>query len=276
MQHEITPSVRTSEELMSTIGPDRTIILEPGTYTLSSLPQYYSEHVIWQEVFDGEQLVIDGIENLQIIGNSEKPVKILVTPRYAYVLSFINCKNITFKNIEFGHTNGKGYCTGGVLSFKNCSDINIENSVLHGSGHEGLTLSNVKGLKFNNSVIRDCTYSIMSLSDSSEILFTNSEFFNNEEFDMVKILHCYTVNFLNCNIHDNKAGCGKDYSHYPLFKVISSSDVMISKTKIHNNVCEYLLHREGTITLEECEIENNTFLKSQYRYGSKKLDKMSK
>jgi hypothetical protein len=75
-----------------------------------------------------------------------------------------------------GHGPEKGGCTGGVLNFSDSKNISVKNSVLFGSGTEGITAEKVKNLNCNNTIIRGCTYSIMRLNNCTKIKFNNCEF----------------------------------------------------------------------------------------------------
>jgi len=154
--------VASAEEFIKAIGPNRKIILKPGEYNLSQLPKgnTNNEYVTWEEVYDGHELVIRNISNLTIVGSEKGTTEIIVEPRYANVLNFINAENINVSNITIGHT-PQGECAGGVFYFENSANIEISNSNLYGCGTEGLKLFGVTNLKLIDSKIYECSNGIM-------------------------------------------------------------------------------------------------------------------
>ena len=92
-------NVTTAQELIDAIDSNRTIILKPGDYIISGLKQSRRDHVTWREVFDGDEIIINDISNLEIRSDGDRPARILVKPRYANVLTFQRCRKITFKNL---------------------------------------------------------------------------------------------------------------------------------------------------------------------------------
>lgn len=62
-----------------------------------------------------------------------------------------------------GHHPDVGYCVGGVVVFSKARDVKVENSVMFGSGVEGLTLHQVDGFDMERTEIRECTSSVMTV-----------------------------------------------------------------------------------------------------------------
>ena len=163
------------------------------------------------EEFDGMQLNLHDIHNLTIRSNESLGTYLLrIEPRYAYVLRFVNCSNIKLENLVMGHTEG-GYCEGGVVAFKNCRDVTINHCDLYGCGMEGINFSNSSKLRFTNSIIRDCTYQIMDLSTSQDIVFEKSLFLRNKEFTQLNIRGCNEVYFRECLFHSNQGPFLSEY-----------------------------------------------------------------
>ena len=206
--------VKTVEEFIVALGSDRIIILEQGpAYNITNgFEDDYVAKVITQSkllnveyAFDGLELQINDVENLSIRGAGNKPVRLLIEPRYAYVLNFIGCKNITLENLEMGHTPEGGYCTGGVLNYLNSENIMIQNCRLFGCGMEGITLERTTNLRCENTDIYECTYNIFTIVGSSNIYFTNCRFYENQEFEMINVSNdCENIVLDQCLIYDNK------------------------------------------------------------------------
>ncbi len=66
-------------------------------------PQKLSKYIHFEEVFDGVQLVISEVENLSIIGREDFHSLFLSPYRYANVLTFVDCQDITLQWLNCGH-----------------------------------------------------------------------------------------------------------------------------------------------------------------------------
>ena len=160
--------VNTVDEFLSVIGSDRTIILEAELYDLSTASNYGApggEHYFWRESYDGPELVISDVHDLTIDAAIEPDVTIntamrhtiTATPRYASVLSFQYCDDINLLNFTAGHTVEPGACSGGVLSFQNCSTVQVASCRLYGCGILGIDASNSNTFVINSCEIFDCS-----------------------------------------------------------------------------------------------------------------------
>ncbi|MCI4670646.1 MAG: right-handed parallel beta-helix repeat-containing protein [Bacteroidia bacterium] len=248
-------TVSSVEDLIEAIKSNTQITLLPGRYNLSEYEgKIRTKNISWSEVFDGMEMVVTDVENLEIKGMAG--AEIVVNPRYAWVMKFRRGKNIKLSNLTMGHTE-KGSCVGGVVSFYTGKDIKIENSILYGSGTEGVKLSNVSKFTFTNSVIKECTYDLMSLSNSNEVLFENSAFLNTGEFDMVIIEGTGKIVFKNCMFRDNVNG-----SYYPHLFSFSEGDasVKLQNCQFINNQISKFSNIEGRIELVDNVFKNNGFV----------------
>ena len=171
---------------------------------------YYSEAltgagcpvILSEPANDGRQLTILNLNDVTIRG--EDNVTILVDPRYAYVLNFINCQNITLENLTLGHTD-IGHCEAGVIGMKNCNWMNIVDCDMFGCGAYGIIATNVNSLDVSSSIIRDCSYGIMELLDCLWVTFADCNFIRNKEYTMVFTnSNCRNILFNNCWFAQNK------------------------------------------------------------------------
>lgn len=253
-----TVSVSNVGELLRAIGPDRVIKLKPGTYTLPTEDLSDNPYLAWEEVFDGYELVIKNLSGLTIEGQGER-TKILAEPRYAFVFRFENVSQVSIKNVVAGHTE-EGYCAGGVFSFFQSKNISIQDSILFGCGTEGLRLEKVSDLQFTNSVIKECTYGIMTVINSERIFFKKATFFDNREFDLITIERGVDIHFDDCDIRDNIAN-PSDFPGYSLF-LVTDSTVTVKNTRIRNNQADYFNCGDHPIT-----VKDSTFTKNEWRKG---------
>ena len=101
-----TVTVGSIEELLEAIGPHTGILLKPGYYNMSEYIEYVwaKEGESWNErhpyvqlrdCYDGVEVVIRRLDGLSIYGDNENLTEIVVEPRYAQVLNFEECDNIT-------------------------------------------------------------------------------------------------------------------------------------------------------------------------------------
>ena len=192
--------------------------VDPAKVGKNGLLQYNYES-------DGVELHIAYMKNLTIEGEVLARPVIQVRPRYTYILSFDHCENITVRNLEMGHTD-EGYCTGGVLSFTDCKGVEVDNCDMYGCGTEGITATDCENLQCEGSIIRDCSYSIMTLTNvKGKINFSECNFLRNREFSLVNAdANCSKLNFIKCLFKDNQG---------PLFSV-RGYGVLDHCTIIHN------------------------------------------
>lgn len=205
-------------DFIGSLGSNRTLLLKPGTVlNLTSVlnqdgffsyegrcvaDDYHAgrkgteQMVVACNRFDGRQLELINVNNLTIRGSED--CYIVVEPRYANVLNFYNCSNITIENLTVGHTD-EGYCEGGVLLFEDCEAIGVKGCDLYGCGTYGLETRNVRGLVMENTTIRDCSYGIMEVHNTNYALFGNCNFMRCRQFSLVNIDgDCENVQFDSC------------------------------------------------------------------------------
>ena len=246
-------TVSNEQEFITAIGPDRIIKLQPKLYNLSK-PTGNNRYVDWEQVHDGWQMIVKDVENLSIEGLGDKRVQIVVQPRYSFVLSFKNVRNLDLDNLDLGHT-PEGYCVGGVIYLDNCNEVCIYDSRLYGCGTEGLRLTNVADFFFQDSSIEECTYSIMTIENSGRIDFENSLFINNREFDQINIINSSDVSFEGCEISGNHSLPGG----YSLFKITGGEQISIIDTIIKQNKADYFIISDIEIATENLELTANKF-----------------
>ena len=210
-----TIKVGSAQEFIEAIGSNRTLILTDSFNITEALAdsrndklllsseaaEKTNKKVFYVEEFDGPELHIANVENLTIEAGQDIVV-IASDPRYANVISFDKCVGLTIKGITFGHTE-EGYCSQGVLGFTSCGKVFLDRCDLYGCGTEGIIVSECKDIKFKATKIRDCSYYIMHVGQSSDVTFDSCQFFRNREFEQVNIWDCKNVLFDNCIFANN-------------------------------------------------------------------------
>ena len=93
-------------------------------------------------------------------------------PRYADVLYFENCRDISLKDMTLGHRIEPGYCAGNVVELMLCTGVTIERCGLFGCGVIGICAANCSDLLVSESNIYDCSYLGAQLDNVEDALFT--------------------------------------------------------------------------------------------------------
>ena len=173
--------VSTVDELIAAIASDVEIVLKDGTYDLSTAEGYgtsWNDVHYWSEEFDGPALTIYGVDNLVIRSESGdvKKCTISAVPRYADVLKFKSCTNITVSGFTAGHTVEPGYCTGGVLYYEDCDNVLINNCGLYGCGILGVRAELCSAIAVTGCEIYECSYGGISMGNTSGIKIENCSF----------------------------------------------------------------------------------------------------
>ena len=156
-QRDDRPVVRVSnvDELLEAIAPDTVIEIASGEYDLSTASNYgsdtHSAYYSWNGVWSEEgqtnaELVIGNVDGLTLRGEGLGKTVISAVPRYANVIKFIGCRNLTVSNLTAGHTEEPGQCAGGVLRLESCSDVSVNGCGLFGCGTIGVDAVKTFGL----------------------------------------------------------------------------------------------------------------------------------
>ena|GEM_PF-1204249 len=247
-------SVSTAGELLAALGSNRRILLEEGVYNLTAAEPGFqnSANVYFEECYDGSELVLDGVHNLTILGAGDARSEIIVEPRYANVINFIHCTNIGVENIEAGHTDG-GECSGGVLLFENSTGVRIDNAAMYGCGTIGVSLYDTTDVTVSRSEVYGCTYRIMDVYSSFNILFTNCEFRDNTGSALANFQYVSDFAADGCSFLRNEA--------IAMFYPSQSQNITVRNTEfIDNNVEELVRPDDGDIELDASNrFENNAF-----------------
>ena len=162
VQDQVEVRVSSVDAFLEAIAPNTKIVLESAMYDLSKAVSYGKEagdYYYWVDNHDGPGLVISGVDNLTICAEGDRTKHtISAVPRYAYVLMFSECSNITVSGITAGHTEEPGYCTGGVLCFADSDNVLVDNCSLYGCGTLGVEAGYSGNISVTNCEIYECSY----------------------------------------------------------------------------------------------------------------------
>lgn len=195
-QPQLQIRVSTVDELIAAIGPNKEIILEPGTYNLQTATGYgaaYNDYYFWNDTFvDGYELMIRNADNMTIRGggNDRTEVVIEAEPRYANVVNFVTSSNITVSNFTAGHTKEQGSCTGGVLFFKDNDYIQVENCGLFGCGTMGVYAESSSNIAVLNCEIYECSEGGVEFRNCNTIRLEDNSFRNILGYEYIRIISC--------------------------------------------------------------------------------------
>ena len=232
--------VSTVDELLAAIAPDKVIIMEPGTYDLTAASNYgdvlATQYYTWTDVYDGYELIIKGVSNLTIRGTGMEETILSAGPRYANVITFASCSNITLEGFTAGHTVDPAECMGGVIYLDSSSNVTMDGVGLYGCGVIGIRTFGCQDLILKNSHIYDCSDSGLFLRDSSGI----------------------TVD--SCNFYD----LGREqYGGNAVFDLSNTSDMVIENCEIYSNSVQSLIYTSNLCT--NVQMLNNRFHDNRIR-----------
>ena len=217
--------VSTVDEFLAAIAPDTIIELEAGTFDLTSAANYSrasgSKYYLWDEAYDGYQLTIQDVSNLSLRGAGMGESVISTDPRYADVIHFRNCSNVSLSSLTAGHTKEPGFCAGGVLYFDSSNDIFIDACGLYGCGTIGVWGESSARITVTASDIYECSYGAVSVS------------------------RCRDTRVENCNIYGHGTRAGQGSAIY-VFEASYSDGFTVYRNRVHENNTQYLLKLDST------------------------------
>ena len=205
-------------DLIQEIKPDAKIVLKAGDYNISEYIQdvWNTDPDLWnknhkyaeiREVYDGVELVIRGVEGLDIKGESDNcaDVEIVTDPRYAAVMSFEGCDKLILSGMTMGHTD-RGECWGSVIDLVDCDSVILNNMDLYGCGVIGLNLEYCSNfLRCTDVTIRECSQGPLSNSNSrGEWKFYNCNLVGSESGGFFSSSNGLSLYFENCTFGDKE------------------------------------------------------------------------
>ena len=243
-----TVEVASVDELVAAIGSSTALVLLPGEYDLSSAATYGKDTgnpcCRWEPASeDGFELRITGVKDLILRGAGKEKTTLLAEDRYANVLTFEGCRNVTVSSLTAGHSPAPGYCSGGVLNFITCDGATVELCGLFGCGTVGVWASNCSNLTVAMSRIYEC-------SDSA-----------------VNVDGCRNVQVLDCEIDHN--GWNNDFIAGNLFSSYGGDGFTVAACRIHDNTAEVLLNCAYTRNARfvSCQVDYNSLENAFGLYG---------
>ena len=193
-------TVTNATELLRELRSNTVVTLAPGVYNLSRRNDVTHANLSWNDNADGFFPVVKSVTNLTL--RSEGDASIVIDPAYGWLFDFQTCRDLRFERLRLAHTT-PGFCSGGVLSFSICENIEITGCDLEGSGTYGLVLDRTFNLTMNGGGIRRCTYGAVQLNNSRDVLFIDAAIEENREYSIIGIQKTANVDFIQCVIASN-------------------------------------------------------------------------
>ena len=240
--------VSTVDEFLAALGSEKFIVLDPGTYDLTTASDYGAESdnpaYCWfgDEYMDGFQLELTDIHDTVILGSGKENTTILTHPRLVNVLALRDVAGITLESLTVGHSQGGEMCTGGVIHLENAEEIALRDLGLYGCGTVGAELWDSSKITVDSCDIYDCSNSGVAARYSS------------------------LINIQNTRIHD----LGRDYgAAHAAFDLFLTDDVYISGCQVENNELFHLLQFDDchNITLDHCDFTGNRAVDAAFLFA---------
>jgi len=193
--------INTTQEFVDNINNNSVLFISPDFYDVLNFEEQNSQpNVKKNKCFDGQEITISNFNNLTIEGFG---ATFLCAPRYANVLTFSDCDDLSIRGITLGHVIRKGYCRGGVLKLVNCNNCQLDSLHLFGCGTYGLILENCSNIQMNGTEIFDCTYGAI-LVDSSSIVINNTKIYDNKAIGSLIQGKKSKIQLNNTVLHNNE------------------------------------------------------------------------
>lgn len=209
--------VNSVKELIDAIKPYANINIKQGYYSLSEYAKTIWEkegegfndshpYIKIRECYDGVEFVIEGADGISIKGGGNvEDTEIVTEPRYAAVLNFSDCNDITLASLTMGHTD-TGDCAGNVVNFNACQNVSIRDMDIYGCGVYGIgAFDGTDRLYVYDSTIRDCFYGPLEISGcSGRFEFYDSSFKGNGRYSYIESNPDMKISFFRCDFGDKE------------------------------------------------------------------------
>ena len=254
------------DELLAAIAPNTVIELAAGVYDLSTAANYgadtHSSYYSWNGVYsDGEaaaELLIQNVDGLTLRGAGLEETTIAAVPRYANVIKFAGCRNLTLSDLTAGHTTEPGFCAGGVLRLENCTDVSIDTCGLYGCGTLGVQAQNCSRLNVLNANIYECSYGAVDVHQCQDVLVSGCDIHHHgtragqgEAMNVFSVSYGEGFTVYSCRIHDNRA-------QYLLNSSFTKNALFLSN-EVTNNAfgSKVFTFQQYGATVDGCRFEGN-------------------
>ena len=262
--------VKDVDELVAAIGPGVTLELAAGDYDLAAAASYGKDtgnpYCRWTETSEqGYELQIVNVDGLTLRGAGMDETALLARDRYACVLCFVGCRDLTLAQLTAGHSPEPGFCGGGVLRLDHCEQVTVEGCGLFGCGTIGVWATNCNGVTVNASRIYECSDSAVNADSCLNVQVLDSQIDHNgwkSEYTASALFQTYggdgfTVS--GCHIHDNIADLLLQCAY-------TGHAAFVSNQVAYNTLQSAFSLQERSATVDGCAFHGN-YMNSWYAYG---------
>jgi len=252
-----TVKVSNAEELLENIKNNTKIILQAGTYDLSTVDLKSLSNSALSGNFKNPEdyitLKIEGVSNFCLEAEEGAEVLICVDEAYDPVMCFSVCNNVTLRGLTMGHNVEPGYCSGSVLKTESVTGLTIDGCKLYGCGTYGLEASNCEEINVTDTEIYECTYGLLDFRNVSCAHFKDCILRDSKFLSMIYVEYGYDIVFDNCQFRNNII----DGSMPNLYFVELSeyTDVTFKDCAFENNMYEKFSNRK--VKQVNCRISDN-------------------
>jgi hypothetical protein len=197
--------VSSASEFLDAIRSNVDIVVREG-FSLTGVKIPDNRHIYTREVFDGEEIVIQGVVNMSISGVGTPEIS--VSPRYATTLNFEKSNGVSITGLQIGHRPAIGECQGAVLNFSLCSAIYVRDCRLFGCGTYGFQLKQCEIVAFENCDVFECSYGFFTCESVSGLSLSKVDFYDSQCFDIIDVKNS-DISFNRCSITNNHAHTGR-------------------------------------------------------------------
>lgn len=204
--------VTTASEFLDALRSNVDIVVRQG-FSLSGIAVSGNRHIYLREVYDGEEIVLQGLENLTISGLGRPEIS--VSPRYATTLNFEKSNGVSITGLTIGHRPNIGECEGAVLNFKDCTSIQVRDCGLFGCGTYGFQLEQCNIVKFENCDVFECSYGFFTCENVCRLTLSEVDFYDSYCFNVITAKNS-DINFNRCSMTNNhsRSRYGKVFDAY--------------------------------------------------------------
>ncbi len=254
--------VTATRQLPNALRSNTVVTLASGTYLTSETNQASNPAVSWEKTFDGLQLVVTGVKGLTLKAAPGAPrgATLLAQPRYSYTIVFRRCRDLVLEGLTLGHTEA-GECEGGVLRLEECTNVQVVDCDLFGSGVVGMDLEKCTGVSVRGSTIRDCTAGALWALGSKDVRFQDVRISGNEGWPLLSIEESRNVVFDSCTIEGNTGDAIVWVSQ-------DSAGVAFPRTTFRSNHADALLYEDGA----EPDFSTTSFIDNDFATGGDEED----
>lgn len=258
-------TVSNSFDLLKSLGNNKTIYLNEGTYILNRasnfnesaieslkadkdyLGKFYDVYgsISEDEGFADVEIYFKNLNNIDFIGRGE--VRLVVDDEILTILSFKNCSNVFMQNIYMVHEVG-GICSGNVIDIMDSKNMEFENVTLDGSGDYAVYATNLENGFFQNCYFTNCSSGALDFYNSSVTFLTSSISENSVYEYLVYAGRNSILNFNICEFNTNTNNRAKGH----LFYADTDSKIILdNKCNIENNIVKNIRNDKSTVFIGE-------------------------